>query len=166
MGHLQTDFKLLLFWLRFCLRIIPAGSEPVVKPKSEKDRLKELFPALCRADNPNTRVSGPRGCNSSSSSLFFFINEMKKALMITSFSHGPEHARRRWCKGCSWCYERAGDVLAQCQGYRIKKQQTEVWFSVDIYSDKNQSIFFCLCTVLSDIVFTREDLLLTEKHMA
>uniref|UniRef100_A0A4W4FHK1 RNA helicase n=1 Tax=Electrophorus electricus TaxID=8005 RepID=A0A4W4FHK1_ELEEL len=32
------------------------GSEPVVKPKSEKDKLKEMFPALCRPDNPNTRT--------------------------------------------------------------------------------------------------------------
>ncbi|KAF5906338.1 ATP-dependent RNA helicase DHX8, partial [Clarias magur] len=32
------------------------GSEPVVKPKSEKDKLKEMFPALCRADNPTTRT--------------------------------------------------------------------------------------------------------------
>uniref|UniRef100_A0A8B9SYB4 ATP-dependent RNA helicase DHX8 n=1 Tax=Anas platyrhynchos TaxID=8839 RepID=A0A8B9SYB4_ANAPL len=29
--------------------------ETVVKPKSEKERLKELFPALCRPDNPNIR---------------------------------------------------------------------------------------------------------------
>lgn len=43
--------------LSFCLLIISAGGEPVVKPKNEKDRLKEMFPALCRADNPKARVS-------------------------------------------------------------------------------------------------------------
>uniref|UniRef100_A0A673M4D4 ATP-dependent RNA helicase DHX8 n=1 Tax=Sinocyclocheilus rhinocerous TaxID=307959 RepID=A0A673M4D4_9TELE len=32
------------------------GSHPVAKPKNEKDQLKELFPALCRPDNPNTRT--------------------------------------------------------------------------------------------------------------
>uniref|UniRef100_A0AAR2LUU8 DEAH-box helicase 8 n=1 Tax=Pygocentrus nattereri TaxID=42514 RepID=A0AAR2LUU8_PYGNA len=32
------------------------GCEPIAKPKSEKDRLKEMFPALCRPDNPNTRT--------------------------------------------------------------------------------------------------------------
>uniref|UniRef100_A0A673LXB6 ATP-dependent RNA helicase DHX8 n=1 Tax=Sinocyclocheilus rhinocerous TaxID=307959 RepID=A0A673LXB6_9TELE len=31
-------------------------SHPVAKPKNEKDQLKELFPALCRPDNPNTRT--------------------------------------------------------------------------------------------------------------
>uniref|UniRef100_A0A8B9SXG9 ATP-dependent RNA helicase DHX8 n=1 Tax=Anas platyrhynchos TaxID=8839 RepID=A0A8B9SXG9_ANAPL len=31
------------------------SKETVVKPKSEKERLKELFPALCRPDNPNIR---------------------------------------------------------------------------------------------------------------
>lgn len=28
------------------------ASEPVVKQKSEKDKLKEMFPGLCRPDNP------------------------------------------------------------------------------------------------------------------
>ncbi|KAA0725124.1 ATP-dependent RNA helicase DHX8 [Triplophysa tibetana] len=32
------------------------GSHPVVKPKSEKDKLKDLFPALCRPDNPVTKT--------------------------------------------------------------------------------------------------------------
>uniref|UniRef100_A0A672KC25 ATP-dependent RNA helicase DHX8-like n=2 Tax=Sinocyclocheilus grahami TaxID=75366 RepID=A0A672KC25_SINGR len=31
------------------------ASHAVAKSKSEKDKLKELFPALCRPDNPNTR---------------------------------------------------------------------------------------------------------------
>jgi hypothetical protein len=31
--------------------------EPVVKQKSEKDKLKELFPALCRPDDPAPKVS-------------------------------------------------------------------------------------------------------------
>ncbi|XP_067167931.1 ATP-dependent RNA helicase DHX8 isoform X3 [Apteryx mantelli] len=31
------------------------SKEAVVKPKSEKEKLKELFPALCRPDNPNIR---------------------------------------------------------------------------------------------------------------
>lgn len=32
------------------------ASEAVVKPKTEKDKLKELFPALCRADDPAPKV--------------------------------------------------------------------------------------------------------------
>ncbi|KAI2658410.1 ATP-dependent RNA helicase DHX8 [Labeo rohita] len=31
------------------------ASHSAVKPKNEKDKLKELFPALCRPDNPSTR---------------------------------------------------------------------------------------------------------------
>lgn len=38
----------------FCF---PVQSD-VVKPKTEKEKLKELFPALCRPDNPTVRVSG------------------------------------------------------------------------------------------------------------
>lgn len=36
--------------------VLISKSETVVKPKSEKEKLKELFPALCRPDNPNIRV--------------------------------------------------------------------------------------------------------------
>uniref|UniRef100_A0A8C2EGR6 ATP-dependent RNA helicase DHX8 n=1 Tax=Cyprinus carpio TaxID=7962 RepID=A0A8C2EGR6_CYPCA len=32
------------------------ASHSVAKPNGEKDKLKELFPALCRPDNPNTRT--------------------------------------------------------------------------------------------------------------
>ncbi|MFT7818704.1 ATP-dependent RNA helicase DHX8, partial [Arapaima gigas] len=32
------------------------SKEPIVNPKSEKDKLKEMFPALCRPDNPMTRT--------------------------------------------------------------------------------------------------------------
>lgn len=28
----------------------------IIKPKTEKDKLKDLFPALCRPDNPMVRV--------------------------------------------------------------------------------------------------------------
>uniref|UniRef100_UPI003AAF8DA6 ATP-dependent RNA helicase DHX8-like n=1 Tax=Centroberyx gerrardi TaxID=166262 RepID=UPI003AAF8DA6 len=31
------------------------GSEPVVKPKTEKEKLKELFPALCRPNDPTPK---------------------------------------------------------------------------------------------------------------
>lgn len=41
-----------LFWFWFFFSL----SDAVVKPKSEKEKLKELFPALCRPDNPNIRV--------------------------------------------------------------------------------------------------------------
>uniref|UniRef100_A0A8C3GCH8 ATP-dependent RNA helicase DHX8 n=1 Tax=Cyclopterus lumpus TaxID=8103 RepID=A0A8C3GCH8_CYCLU len=34
------------------------ASEAVVKPKTEKDKMKELFPALCRADEPPPKVRG------------------------------------------------------------------------------------------------------------
>uniref|UniRef100_A0A5F8GDQ9 ATP-dependent RNA helicase DHX8 n=1 Tax=Monodelphis domestica TaxID=13616 RepID=A0A5F8GDQ9_MONDO len=33
-----------------------AVKDPVVKPKTEKEKLKELFPALCRPDNPTVRT--------------------------------------------------------------------------------------------------------------
>uniref|UniRef100_A0A6I8SWR1 ATP-dependent RNA helicase DHX8 n=1 Tax=Xenopus tropicalis TaxID=8364 RepID=A0A6I8SWR1_XENTR len=32
------------------------SKETVIKPKNEKEKLKELFPALCRADNPSVRT--------------------------------------------------------------------------------------------------------------
>lgn len=47
-------FKIFLLVYLFVLLI--SKSEVVTKPKSEKERLKELFPALCRPDNPNVRV--------------------------------------------------------------------------------------------------------------
>lgn len=34
--------------------LLPAYDD--VKPKSEKDRLKEILPALCRADDPEPKV--------------------------------------------------------------------------------------------------------------
>ncbi|EGV91280.1 ATP-dependent RNA helicase DHX8 [Cricetulus griseus] len=32
------------------------SKDPVVKPKTEKEKLKELFPVLCQPDNPSVRV--------------------------------------------------------------------------------------------------------------
>lgn len=42
---------------KFLPCVLCPASEPVVKSKSEKEKWKEMFPALCRADNPMTRVS-------------------------------------------------------------------------------------------------------------
>lgn len=30
--------------------------DPIVKPKTEKEKLKELFPVLCQPDNPSVRT--------------------------------------------------------------------------------------------------------------
>ncbi|ELK33610.1 ATP-dependent RNA helicase DHX8 [Myotis davidii] len=32
------------------------GKDPVVKPKTEKEKLKEFFPVLCQPDNPSVRT--------------------------------------------------------------------------------------------------------------
>lgn len=39
-----------------CLLCVP-DNEPSVEPKSEKDKLKEKYPALCKPDAPTWTVS-------------------------------------------------------------------------------------------------------------
>ena len=38
--------------------IISTDLDDLVKPKTEKEKLKELFPALCRANDPIPQVFG------------------------------------------------------------------------------------------------------------
>lgn len=57
--HLMTSILMAImsgFFSHICWDLCCTGSHPVVKPKSEKDKLKDLFPALCRPDNPVTKV--------------------------------------------------------------------------------------------------------------
>lgn len=67
----------------------PAASDVSVKPKSEKDKLKELFPALCKPNDPSPKVLKAHICVSCITvliSLYVFIETVLSLNECSAFN--------------------------------------------------------------------------------